>query len=126
MIDHQMTLDYTLAPGTLAPFVEGLQMGVAMSRRCGGCDRVSFPPLRVCSCGAATGDWLQLSGVAKVIWRTDGADGSFALAQFEGADTQSVVALHNIDKGAETGCLHGPMGDLPQMILGPMKRGTLP
>lgn len=99
MIAHELTLDYNLAPGWLAPFVDGLRAGKAMGRRCETCADVSFPPLRKCSCGGRTRDWVRLPGSAHVELRTEGADGAFGLVQFDGAQTRATVAL--VDFGPE-------------------------
>lgn len=124
MIAHRLTLDYTLAAGWMAPFVEGVQTGQAVARTCAGCDGVSFPPVRVCGCGSADSAWTTLSGLARIVWRTDGADGSFALVQFEGATGQSVVRLSEMDEGETEGRLVISMGDLPQLVVGPKNRNA--
>ena len=119
MITHQLTLDYTIATGWFRPFVEGLQTGQANARRCDTCRRVSFPPVRVCECGSAEGTWEVLSGDAVILHRTDGSDGSFALVQFNGADTHSVVRVVGIPSESSAGILVVAAVGLPQLCLGP-------
>lgn len=103
MTRYTLTLDYDLKAGWLAPFVEGLAQGQAVARACGGCKRVSFPPLRSCGvCGSQDGEWVNLSGRAQIQVRTQGADGDFALVKFEGACGFSAVALKDVSSGAGT------------------------
>jgi len=92
-IDYRLTLDYQLQTGWLEPFIHGLIQGNAVARRCSACKKITFPPIRVCACHHAQGDWVELSGKAEIAYRSEGADGSFALVQFEGADTKTVVRL---------------------------------
>ena len=120
MTDIQLSLDYTLSPGWLLPWVEGLREGRAVARTCESCNRVSFVPLRVCACGGVAGTWVDLSGLATVLTRTAGSDGSFALARFDGADTQTVVALSNFPEGHLTGRLRASEAERPAIILQPV------
>ncbi|MEO9517916.1 MAG: zinc ribbon domain-containing protein [Paracoccaceae bacterium] len=117
MISHHLALDYTLAPGWFAPFVDGLKQGAATGRHCSDCAKVSFPPVRVCSCGSSNATWVVLSGRAEIIWRTDGSDGSFALARFEGANALSSVKLIDVGGDATHGQLIASEGDLPMLLL---------
>jgi len=96
VLAHQLTLDYSLAPGWLAPFIEGLRIGKARGRKCETCAKVSFPPLRVCPCGGRTNEWVTLSGTARIDLRTHGTDGAFGFVQFDGADTRATVALVDV------------------------------
>ena len=93
-IDYRLTLDYQLQAGWLEPFINGLLQGDAVARRCSACAKTTFPPIRVCACQHTEGDWVNLSGKAEITYRCEGADGNFALVQFEGADTQTVVRLN--------------------------------
>ena len=93
-IDYRLTLDYQLQTGWLEPFINGLLQGYAVARRCSACAKTTFPPIRVCACQHTEGDWVNLSGKAEITYRCEGADGNFALVQFEGADTQTVVRLN--------------------------------
>lgn len=115
MISHTLTLDYTLAPGWLAPFIDGLEHGVAVGRKCNDCAAVSFPPLRICTCGSDTGTWLTLSGKAEIGLHTSGTDGSFGMVRFEGADTHATVALIDIKSDDCTGWIMASDGNLPMM-----------
>ncbi len=123
MIPYRLSLDYTLHPGWLEPFVEGLRAGQAVARRCADCGRVSFPPVRICDCGSVDGEWVALSGRAIIRARTTGADGDFALVQFVGADTSAVVRLLDMPEGATEGQLAASDHDLPQLCLGPVDGG---
>ena len=105
-IDYGLTLDYQLQAGWLEPFVHGLLQGTAVARRCKACNKITFPPIRVCDCHHDVGEWLNLSGKAHIVYRCDGADGSFALVQFEGADTKTVVRLEAMTDVDEVGYLH--------------------
>lgn len=116
MISHQLSLDYTLAPGWMSPFIDGLLDGRAVASKCSACARVSFPPQRTCVCGARESVWIKLSGKAEIVFRTTGADGDFALVQFEGADTKTVARLDGFG-AARSGQIAAPEGDLPQIIL---------
>ena len=124
MITHQLNLTYSLSPGWMAAFVTGLREGKSIARRCDGCARVSFPPLRICECGVGAGIWIELAGTAKIIHRTDGQDGSFALVQFDGADTQSVVRLDHIGQGQDTGRIAANACGLPAMTLVPIQQSS--
>ncbi|MEP6068258.1 MAG: zinc ribbon domain-containing protein [Paracoccaceae bacterium] len=117
MISHHLALDYTLAPGWMTPFVEGVKTGVATGRKCTDCAKVSFPPVRICPCGSTKGTWVALSGQAEITWRTDGADGSFALVRFEGANTLSSVKLIDVDLDTTNGRLAASEGELPMLLL---------
>ena len=117
MIAHHLTLDYTLAPGWMAPFVEGLQAGKAMARRCEACQAVSFPPLRVCPCGGREASWVALSGRADILFRATGRDGDFALVRFEGASTNTTLALVDMGPKARRGVLLRSYGPLPALRL---------
>ncbi|MEP6017672.1 MAG: hypothetical protein ABJ251_04195 [Paracoccaceae bacterium] len=117
MISHHLVLDYNLTSGWMMPFIEGVKAGVATGRHCSDCAKVSFPPLRICPCGSANGTWVALSGQAEIIWRTDGSDGSFALARFEGANTLSSVKLIDVSADTTHGQLIASDGDLPMLLL---------
>ncbi|MEM7193201.1 MAG: hypothetical protein AAF405_10155 [Pseudomonadota bacterium] len=119
MISHRLTLDYTLAPGWMAPFVEGLLEGIAMARRCVACGRKSFVPVRICQCGEFGAEWVQLDGTAEILFRTEGADGAFGLVAFAGAETNAVARLMGIPEGESRGQLVAAEGPLPALTLGP-------
>jgi len=104
-IDHRLTLDYELQAGWLEPFVQGLKKGSAIARRCSSCNKTTFPPIRVCDCDHVHGEWIRLSGKAQIVYRSEGVDGSFALVQFEGADTKTVVRLQAMTDSDAVGYL---------------------
>ena len=118
MIAYHLSLDYTLQPGWLAPFVDGLRTGRAVARACTDCARVSFPPLKTCACGCNSGTWQTLSGHAEIHTRTTGSDGDFALVRFDGASGLATVRLADMPPGATGGTLAPATSDLPQLILG--------
>ena len=126
MVSHRLTLDYDLHPGWLAHFVEGLVAGRAMARACTACARTSFPPQRTCDCGETSADWVALSGLAEVRYRTRGADGDFGLVAFEGADTLAVVALDGLSDGAKTGHILASGGPLARMAVGDLENRAAP
>ncbi len=119
-MQYKLTLDYTLAPGWMRPYVDGLKTGQALARHCTACKETSFPPMRVCRCGDTQLDWVVLSGRAQVLFRTEGIDGAFALVQFDGADTRSVVSLDRFMPNTHHGHLAPSTGDVPRLCLHPI------
>ena len=110
---HQLSLEYDLSEGWLADWVEGLRNGEALASRCSACNARYFPPLRVCAdCRAQSDGWVTLSGRAKVIRRTNGVDGDFVLAQFEGAKGAAVMRAGRLPEDALFGQLRA-CGDHP-------------
>jgi len=102
---YQLTLDYQLHPGWLEPYIRGLQQGAALGKSCSACKIISFPPIHVCECGHTNGEWVSLSGKAHIVNRCTGTEGDFALVQFDGADTKTVVRLENISDADFVGYL---------------------
>lgn len=121
MIPHHLALDYTLHPGWMAPYVDGLQEGRAVARRCASCATTTFPPQRICPCGATQAAWITLKGRAEITFRTSGSDGTFALAKFDGADTSAVVRLQDLASDQTRGTLHRSGTAL---VLGPIAGAT--
>ncbi len=121
MIKKDLTLEYTLSPGWMQPWVDGLLKGVAIARNCQSCGHKSFAPQRVCSCGCVEGSWASLSGLATIVRQTKGADGHFAVARFEGADNEVVVRLEGFGPSDAKGILKVPPGAVPQIILSPLE-----
>ncbi len=117
MIRREVSLSYELAPGWLAPHVDGLLQGRAVARGCGTCGRVSFPPERHCGCAAPAPHWITLEGWAEVVFRTDGLDGSFALVSFAGSSTKSVVRLVLNSATGRFGTLVAPTDGQPALLL---------
>lgn len=120
-IEYQLTLDYQLQAGWLEPFVRGLRQGLAIARCCNACKKTSFPPLRVCGCKHTIGEWVNLSGEARIVYRCDGTEGSFALVQFVGADTQTVVRIDTMSETEKVGYLQSSPtqnpNDTPALVL---------
>lgn len=123
-VEHSLTLEYSLAPGWMAPFAEGLKEARAIARQCEACQSVSFPPLRVCLCGASGGDWVELDGAATILFRCHGQDGEFALVHFEGATTKSTVKLLNFPSNETIGGLLPMSGSLVQLQLTSLQKET--
>lgn len=121
---HRIVLDHDLSPGWIQPWVDGLLAGKVIARVCRTCGRTSFAPQRVCSCGETDGDWRPLSGLATIVRQTKGADGHFAVAQFDGADNHVVVRLEGFDGTETRGRLKAADGPLPQLVLQPIGSKT--
>lgn len=122
MIEKSLTLEYRLPAGWLKPWVDGLLAGRAIGRSCTGCKNVSFAPVRVCECGSTNGSWIELPGTASIVHRTDGLDGSFALAKFDGAQTNCVVRLNNFPTDATRGRLAAADAGVPAIVLAGLKQ----
>lgn len=98
---RQLSLDYTLGEGWLAPWVDALRRGTALASLCGTCGAAQFPPLRTCpKCRRASDGWAELSGGAAVLFRTTGTDGDVAMVQFDGADCSAIVRCETLPPGA--------------------------
>lgn len=120
MIAHTLALDYSLHPGWMAPFVDGLMKGEVVARHCEGCGSKSFPPQRSCACSASNAVWVTLPGTATIQFRTTGSDGDFALVHFDGADTSAVVRLQGIAPDQTRGQCCTAEGAPPMMVVGPI------
>ena len=120
-----LNLPYELAAGWLAPWVDALRAGLAIGARCNACQAVSVPPTRACSCGGRDSAWQPLPGTAVIVYRTQGADGTFALARFDGAASQSIVRLQGLAHGDLRGRLLRASGERPAVVLGPLSEGPL-
>ena len=95
-MNYRMTLDYTIPFGDLTPYFDALTEAKALASTCTACDHVAFPARTSClRCGSKQFNWTELPGTATVLFGTDGPTGSFALVRFDGADTNSTVALVN-------------------------------
>ena len=103
---HQLVLDYDLAEGWLAPWVDGLRKGRAVASHCTTCNMSHFPPLRTCpECRARSDGWVTLPGRAEVLWRTSGADGDFVMARFDGVQCAAILRAGHLPEGATRGQL---------------------
>lgn len=115
---YQLNLDYLVPLGDLAPYFEALQDGKAQASECNGCGNVCFPARAQCSaCRTSEVKWKRLNGTARVLFRTDGASGSFALVKFDGADTHCTVGLINPERNTTFGKLAAPQGNAPGLWL---------
>lgn len=116
----RLELTYTLGEGWLAPWIAALRQGVALASTCGPCGTVQFPPLRACpDCRRPADGWEALPGTATVLFRTAGADGDFALARFDGADSCAVLRSDTLPKGATRGLLRPCPDGPPTLSLDP-------
>lgn len=122
MIDYRLTLDYRLGTGWITPFFDALAEGRALGRKCRPCGKVSFPPERVCPCGSDAGDWQALTGKATILFRTNGSDGAFALARFEGVDWAATVRLAEGAEDANEGQIIRPPDAPPHICLAPIPK----
>jgi len=118
----RLELDYDLAEGAITPFVEGLRRGVAVACACVACGRTTFPPDRRCGCSAGADNapglrWRELSGSARVIHRTDGPGGHFALVRFDGADNCAVCRIVNPQYEGGTAALQPSNDEKPAICV---------
>lgn len=117
-LTYPLSLDYTLPFGALAPYAAALAEGRALASQCHGCGHVAFPARSLCgACGDSRMGWTELPGRARIIHRSDGSARSFALVQFEGADTFSTVELVNPEQETPAGRLVAPEGEAPALRL---------
>lgn len=107
---HTLTLEYSIPTGDLSQYFDALNAGKALASACCACGHVAFPARVICpECKTKTFDWQPLTGTAQVLFRTDAGDASYALVQFDGADTCSTVALTNPENQTTTGTLIAPI-----------------
>lgn len=105
----RLFLDYSINEGVLQPYFDGLRAGQAIASRCDHCKHVAFPARSTCAiCHADTVSFQPLSGRAEVVHRSDGPAASHALVRFDGADTQTTVALSNPQSTEPSGTLCKP------------------
>jgi uncharacterized OB-fold protein len=121
-VKRSLNLDYSLSPGALAPYIQGLVEGTAMAKQCARCARVTFPPERMCQCqsradGATNLGWRELSGEARLVVRTDGPNGAFALVQFNGADNQAVCRIVNPELSGSKVTLQAAQKEMPGIFV---------
>ena len=115
-------LEYVLAEGAIAPHLDGLRRGVAIAAECVASGRTTFPPDRRCGSGSDSDTerglrWRELPGAARIIHRTDGPAGSFALAQFDGADNCAVCRIVNSEEQGDMARLEPSSGDKPAICI---------
>ena len=120
IINKKLELSYNLSFGVMSKWLSELTKGQAIALKCSKCSNVSFPPQKVCTCGSNRSSWIKLSGIAKILSKTSGQDGNYAIAKFEGCSSSSVVKLKNF-KGFETsGRLVPSSMSNPSIILAPI------
>lgn len=120
---RNVTLDYTLGEGWLTPWLDGVRAGTAVASTCSGCGTAQFPPLRSCpTCRTLSDGWRSLGGGATILYRTQGADGDFAMAQFDGAQGAAIARADALPEGATRAVLATCSDDAPFLSLHPEPR----
>jgi len=110
---RQVSLDYSLSAGWLAPWLEGLRVGKAVASLCSACNEAQFPPLRFCpTCRQHSDGWRKLDGHADVLFRTKGTDGDIAMVRFDGANSACIACIEALPIGA-TRCVLTTSTDEP-------------
>ena len=122
IINKKLELTYNLSFGVMSKWLTELTKGQALALKCLNCNNVSFPPQKVCGCGSKISCWIKLSGVAKILSKTSGQDGSYAIAKFEGCSSSSVVRLKNFKEYETKGKLTPSSMSNPSIILTPIVR----
>ncbi|WP_299949934.1 zinc ribbon domain-containing protein [uncultured Ruegeria sp.] len=113
---QDITLNYTLGEGWLAPWLDGLREGKALASTCKECGNAHFPPLRACpTCRAPCDGWCALNGGASVVYRTTGADGDFAMVRFDGACGAAIANAQALPPDA-TRAILAPCRDAPPKL----------
>ena len=51
----------------MSKWLTGLTEGFALALKCSLCEKVSFPPQKICTCGSYKNSWIKLSGVAEIV-----------------------------------------------------------
>lgn len=117
---RDVALDYALGEGWLAPWLDGLREGRAVASTCSACGNAHFPPLRTCpDCRRPSDGWQSLPGGAAILFRTRGADGDFAMAQFDGARGAAIARADALPEGAVRAVLAACPDDPPLISLRP-------
>ena len=75
-ISKKIELNYNISFGKMSKWLTGLTEGFALALKCSLCEKVSFPPQKICTCGSYKNSWIKLSGVAEIITITSGLDGN--------------------------------------------------
>jgi hypothetical protein len=115
---RDLNLHYDLGEGWLEPWLQALRTGKALASACKACGDVHFPPLRTCpSCRTRCNEWRTLGGGARIVFRTKGADGDYALAQFDGASSAAVASTAELPSGAKRAILAPCPNDPPTITL---------
>lgn len=117
-----LELEYSIGDLAIAPYLEGLRTGMAVAKQCSRSRRTTFPPERgspgeLATGGASESGWIQLSGEARLELRTDGPEGSFALATFEGADNRTVCRIANPEVSGSTLVLQRDEREVPGIVV---------
>jgi uncharacterized OB-fold protein len=118
-----LSLDYALGDGWLAPWLDGLRKGRAIASTCSTCGLARFPPLRTCpDCRTSSDGWITLSGGATILFRTQGADGDFAMVRFDGASGAAIARAELLPSEAGRAVLARCADDPPFLSLDPEPR----
>lgn len=117
---RNVALEYTLGEGWLAPWIDGLREGVAVASACSTCGETHFPPLRSCpTCRSRCDGWTRLGGGATILFRTNGSDGDYAMAQFDGATGAAIARADGLPADATRAVLAACPDDPPRLSLAP-------
>ncbi len=118
VLKRQVTLEYTLGEGWLAPWLDGLRAGKAVASTCAACEETQFPPLRQCpTCRQPSDGWVTLDGKATVLFRSQGSDGDIAMVRFDGATSACIARAEALPDGANRGTLAASSDDPPILAL---------
>ena len=126
-----LNLSYALGEGNFAHFLDALRVGVARASKCSVSGKIAFPPNPQLHRRRAADDqdleWVDLDGHAVIIARTDGPEGSYALARFGGADNCAVCRILNPDQRGLIGRICKSDRERPEIVLkitGDVSEGT--
>lgn len=115
---RQVTLEYALGAGWLAPWLEGLRAGRAVASSCSACGKAQFPPLRTCpDCRRPSDGWRSLPGGATILFRTQGSDGDVAMARFDGSSAAAIARADALPQGTRRAVLAPCPTDPPTLSL---------
>lgn len=115
---RNVTLEYALGEGWLAPWLDGLREGRPVASTCSACGDAHFPPLRVCpTCRSRCVGWRNLGGGATILCRTQGTDGDFAMARFDGARSATIARADGLPENATRAVLAACPDDPPFLSL---------
>ena len=51
-ISKKIELNYNISLGKMSKWLTGLTEGFALALKCSLCEKVSFPPQKICTCGS--------------------------------------------------------------------------
>ena len=119
-MQRRLNLEYSLGEGWLAPWLDGLKEGKAVASTCAACGAAQFPPLRICpNCRLPSDGWVVLDGTARILFRAVGADGDFALVQFDGAERAAIARTDALPADTDRAVLRASPDGQPVISLAP-------